>query len=893
MKTWYNKSIDEIVKEIDTNIESGLTKKEVNSSMQKYGYNKLNQKRRKTLVERVLNQFKDFMIIILIISAGLSSVLGYLNNEGIIDGVIILLVVFVNAIIGVVQENKANDSLEALKKMTANTVKVIRDNEVIEIDSKNLVIGDIVYIETGDFIPADIRLIDATNLYVNESSLTGESTSIEKNTNIIKNKVSIGDTKNMVFSGTFVTNGRGEGIVVNIGMKTKLGEIASMINQVPEVITPLKKRLEQLGKVLGIAAIIICSVMFIIGMFYNGEIMHLIMTSVAIAVAVIPEGLPAVFTIVLAVGVNKMAKKNAIIKNLSSVETLGSTTIICSDKTGTLTQNKMVIEKVFFDNKLYENKIDMATTLEKLITISVLCNDSMISHDGVIGDPTETSFINFARKLNIDTISLNDKMKRIKEIPFDSTRKLMTTVNKFDNKYIVCVKGAVDEILKISNEILIKDNIKNIGKYKNIIIKTNEQLANEALRVLGCAYKILDKIPDDNEMKSLENNLIYVGMVGMIDPPRECVKTSILNCKNAGITPIMITGDHKITAASIAMKLGIADNMSQVIEGAELDLLSDEEFDNKIYDYKVYARVAPSHKVRIVQCFQTHGEVVAMSGDGVNDAPALKNADIGVAMGITGTDVSKEASDIILTDDNFSSIVDAVFEGRQTYRNIVKSIEYLLSSNLAEVFVLFLATLFTPIIASVCGITDLAHLVPLLPIHILWINLVTDSLPALALSVDPASKELMDPKVLKNNKVLFNKSRMYRIIYQGIMVGILTLIGFIIGLNTPNIDDVTKIMTGQTMAFLVLSFTQLTHIFNVREEAKSIFTSNPFNNSKLIFSILFSIFLMSIIYLVPFLRNIFGIAILSLNNFFVIIILALLPIVIVEILKIFRLNGND
>ena len=898
---WFNKSIEEAEKILETNIQNGLTENDVKTKREKYGLNMLKAKKKASLLQRFIEQFKDFSIIVLIIAAIVSGFVGISQGEGMTDTIIILIVVLANAIIGIAQESKAEKSLEALQKLTDHASKVIRDGKIKVIPAKELVPGDIVVLDTGDYIPADLRVIEAVNLKAQESSLTGESVPVEKTTKTIeKTDVGIGDRTNMLFSSSLVTYGRGKGIVVQTGMNTEVGKIAGMLDNTEKQITPLQEKLNKLGKTLGIAALAICAFIFIIGLIQGKEPINMFMTAVSLAVAAIPEGLVAVSTIVLAIGVQKMVKKNAIVKKLPAVETLGSATVICSDKTGTLTQNKMTVEKIFINGEtkeLAEYKENINEDLKKLIFANMLCNDTKISTDGILtGDPTETALVDMAFKLDFDP-SVYDRMPRIQEIPFDSDRKLMTTVNEVNGKYIVYTKGGMDELIGICNSYILNGEIKNnIEEYKNIITKNNEQMAKEALRVLACAYKEIDHKPTKEDMENIEKDLIFVGMVGMIDPPREEAKIAVEKCKTAGIKTVMITGDHKITATAIAKKLGILENEDEAITGADLEKMTDEELEKNVRKYSVYARVSPEHKVRIVKAWQKNGEIVAMTGDGVNDSPALKTANIGCAMGVVGTDVAKEAADVILTDDNFATIVSAVEEGRRIYDNILKVIQFLLSSNVGEVIVLFLATLLTPFFAKWFGITDVVHLEILLPIHILWINLVTDSLPALALAFDPANEGIMKRKPAKPGKGVFTKGMTWRVIYQGAMIGLLTLAAFMIGLATTKEPinglslDESKIEVGQTMAFITLAMSELVHIFNIRDNKKSIFKTKIFNNSKLIWAILASAALMFAILFIPALREIFSIPILPTGNILELVLLVFAPIVIVEIFKLLKIN---
>ena len=922
---WFNKGISQVEKELQTNIKEGLTEEQVKANYEKYGMNELKQKKKKSLFVKFLEQFKDFMIIVLIIAAIVSGAVGIAEGEGITDTIIILIVVVLNAIIGVVQESKAEKSLEALQKLSAHASKVVRNGKVAVVQSRELVPGDVVVLDTGDYVPADLRIVESANLKSQEASLTGESVPVDKNTETIDDeKVSLGDRTNMLFSSSLITYGRGKGIVVETGMNTEVGKIAKIISDTEGTETPLQTKLNKLGKTLGIAALAICIVIFIIGIAYGKDVIDMFMTAVSLAVAAIPEGLAAVSTIVLAIGVQRMVKKNAIIKKLPAVETLGSATVICSDKTGTLTQNKMTVQKVFVNNEVVEAKDikDISNELDRLMQVCTLCNDTKIGAERELtGDPTETALIDLGFKINFDVKEVLE-LKRVKEIPFDSDRKLMTTVNKVGEKYFVYTKGGIDELLARCNSYIVNGEIKtDLDKYKAEINKYNVDMAKDALRVLAMAYKEMDHEPTDEEMKNIENDLIFVGMVGMIDPPREEVKVAVEKCKTAGIKTVMITGDHKITAVAIAKALGILENEDEAITGSELEEMSDEDLTKNIRKYSVYARVSPEHKVRIVKAWQANGEIVAMTGDGVNDAPALKTADIGCAMGIVGTDVSKEAADVILTDDNFATIVSSVEEGRRIYDNILKAIQFLLSSNVGEIIVLFLAILITPWLGSTFNI-DIGLIEVLLPIHILWINLVTDSLPALALAVDPAEDDVMKRKP-KKQKGIFTKGMSFRVVYQGIMIGLLTLAAFIIGIATPeenlptmvkidgtlygveeveNLDEAlangaeyvenqeVKVEIGQTMAFMVLAFSELVHVFNIRNNKKSVFKTHPFNNKMLLLAIGASAALMLIILLVPALRHIFSIPILPMGNLIETILLIIAPLVIVEVFKLLKIN---
>ena len=925
-KNWFNKEIKDVETELKTDLENGLSSKQVEENKAKYGENELQEKKKEPLIKKFIAQFKDFSIIVLIIAAIVSGVVGVAQGEGFTDTIIILIVVLLNAVIGVAQESKAEKSLEALRKLSEHAAKVVRDGKEQVIPARELVSGDLVIIETGDYVSADLRIIEAVNLKSQESSLTGESVPVEKSIEAIEGEeIGIGDRVNMLFSSSLITYGRGKAIVVETGMNTEVGKIAGMLNNTEKQETPLQRRLNSLGKTLGIAALAICAFIFVLGLLQGKDVISMFMTAVSLAVAVIPEGLVAVSTIVLAIGVQKMVKKNAIVKKLPAVETLGSSTVICSDKTGTLTQNKMTVEKVFCNDVTVDvNKVETTEDFNKLVYNCMLCNDSRMLETGELaGDPTETALIDMAFNLEYQEAIVRENL-RVEEVPFDSNRKLMTTVNENNGKYRVYTKGGVDELLARCNSYLFKGEIRtNLEDYSRWIRENNENMAKDALRVLAFAYKDIDHMPSKEEMETIESGLTFIGMVGMIDPPREEAKKAVEKCKHAGIKTVMITGDHKITAVAIAKKLEILENEDEALTGLELDKISDEELTKNIRKYSVYARVSPEHKVRIVKAWQANGEIVAMTGDGVNDSPALKTADIGCAMGKVGTEVAKEAADVILTDDNFATIVSAVEEGRRIYDNILKVIQFLISCNVGEVIVLLLATLFAPLMAKTFGISDVTMIQLLLPIHILWINLVTDTFPALALAFDPANRDIMDRKPIKKDEGIFTKGRTFRIIYQGAMIGILTLSAFIIGLATPdsklptmvkyegetiaveeidNLEEIlanggeyvskeeTKIEIGQTMAFMVLAFSELVHVFNIRDNKNSIFKTGILGNSILIWAVLASAFLMAIILAVPALRHIFSIPILPMNNMIETIALIIAPVVIVELMKLFKIN---
>ncbi|WP_111930645.1 calcium-translocating P-type ATPase, PMCA-type [Clostridium tertium] len=865
---WFNKSSEEIIKELSSNVINGLSSADAKLILEKNGPNKLQGKKKKSTFQLFLSQINDAMIYILLVAAVISAIVGEIS-----DAIIILIVIFVNAIIGVIQESKAEKALEALKSMSTPKALVKRDGSIIEIPSEEVVVGDIVIIDAGRYIPADLRLIESANLKIEESAFTGESVPAEKNSDIInkENDVPIGDQHNMAFMSTLATYGRGTGIVIATGMDTQIGKIAKMLDAEDENTTPLQKKLAQLGKTLGFAAVGISIVMFIVSMFQGRDFLEMFMTSISLAVAAIPEGLPAIVAIVLALGVQRMIKENAIIRKLPSVETLGSVNIICSDKTGTLTINKMTVKKFYINGETKNlEEIDIKNDESKLLVDGmILCNDAT-SKDGVqTGDPTEVALIDVGNKINIFKEDLNKAHKRVNEIPFDSDRKLMTTVNTYDKGFNVFTKGAIDSILKISNKILINGEIKDFTKEeKEKVLMASNLMSDDALRVLALGYKVIDT--EHVAIDDLEKDLIFVGLMGMIDPPREEVKGSIQVSKNAGIRTIMITGDHKNTAVAIAKELGIANDISEAMSGSEIDTYSDEEFTKIVNNYRVFARVSPEHKVKIVKAFKAHGNIVSMTGDGVNDAPSLKAADIGVAMGITGTDVAKGAADMVLTDDNFTTIVSAVEEGRNIFNNIKKSILFLLSCNLGEVVALFVAIL-------------LNWAAPLLPIHILWVNLITDSFPALSLGVDPGDKGVMDLPPRNPKESLFAGRMGKLLILNGILIGITTLFAFVLGEYLyPD-----SLRHAQTMAFVVLSVSQLFYSLAMRNETKSLFQVGVFKNKWLIGSVLLGILLQLAIITIPFTASVFKVYPLTLTDWGIVILISLIPFVINEIIKIF------
>lgn len=893
MTQFYNKKNAEIFEHFKVTQDTGLSTEEAKRRVEEYGYNQLQSKSKKTFASMFLAQFKSFMIVILLIAAVVSGITGIIDGEGLLDTFVILGILILNALIGAIQEQKAQSSLDALKNLTAPVTKVFRDGSVKEIPTKELVPGDIVILETGAIVPADIRLFETVNLKIQESAMTGESVPVDKNTaTLAGDNLALGDRTNMAFASGMVTYGRGRGVVVSTGMQTEVGKIASMIQQADDTETPMKKRLEELGKVLGIAALVICGVIFLVGILYGNSVLSMFMTAVSLAVAAIPEGLPAISTVVMAIGVQRLVKRNAIIRTLPSVETLGSATVICSDKTGTLTQNKMTVVEVYTNHTT--RKFDAASqdiTLNeeenKLLSIAVLCTDAHLRtlEDGThktAGDPTETALLDVGLKFGIDKNLVEKSFSRVAEIPFDSERKRMTTVNKESEEseeseetgVTVNVKGGLDEVLSVCSRILENgavreltlDDIKKINS-------VNERMAGSALRVLAMAYKELSGLPSQIDIDTLENELIFTGLIGMIDPARPEVIEAVARCTAAGIRPVMITGDHKITAMAIAREIGIFKEGDEAITGSELELISDSDLFKNVKRFSVYARVAPEHKVRIVKAWQKHNEVVAMTGDGVNDAPALKQADIGAAMGIVGTDVAKDASDMILTDDNFATIVSAVEEGRRIYDNILKAIQFLLSTNVGEIFLLLVASV-------------LNWGTPLLPIHILWVNLVTDSLPALALSVDPAEKDIMNRKPRNSKNGFMTKGMIWRTIYQGIMLGAIPLVAYRIGLRDGGES------LGQTMAFTSLVFAQLMHVRNLHSNKKSAFRISPMKNKPLIGAIVVSAALMLMVLLVTPVRESFRLSVMDGNHWWLVVGMSAIPIFVVEIFKLFKINGT-
>ena len=871
-----------VIQQLQTDAPAGLSEGQVNQKRTQYGENKLREKKKKTNFQRFIDQFKDAMILILLTAAAISFIVACVerNPKEFFEPLLILLIVVLNAVLGVMQESKAEKALDALKGLSAPHARVIRDGVEKVIDASDLVPGDIIRLEAGDFVPADARLIRSVSLKSEESALTGESVPSEKDASlIVDEKAPLGDRTNMVFSGCSITYGTALAVVTATGMETEMGRIANLLDGEEEGQTPLQQKLAQLGKYLGFLALAACGVVFVVGMINKIPVLEIFMTAVSLAVSAIPEGLPAIVTIVLSIGVQRMVKKNAIIRRLPAVETLGSASVICSDKTGTLTQNRMTLVKAYVDGNgdLEPISNQNSDAVCKLLKYGTLCCDGSVVFNGVqeqhIGDPTETAIVLAAHKNGMPKEELNKQYPRLAEIPFDSDRKLMTTVCRIDDKTVVIVKGAFDVM---ASRCIAGD----IQKAKQF----TDSMSGDALRVLAIAYKVIDEIPENPTPEALESELIFMGLVGMIDPPRPEAKDAVAVCRRAGIKPVMITGDHVVTASAIAKELGILLPGDRAITGAELDAMTDDELDEQVEYISVYARVSPENKIRIVKAWQRKGQVVSMTGDGVNDAPALKAADIGCAMGITGTDVAKGAADMTLTDDNFATIVDAVREGRGIYANIKKVVGFLLGTNIGEVLTVFAAML-------------LFHVSPLVSMQLLWINLVTDSLPAIALGMEPVEKDIMDRKPKPKTEGIFANGLGVRVVLQGFMFGLLTLIAFVCGVSASGIsfeqmlggallsgnDD--ALQNGQTMAFIVLALSQVVQAFNMRSE-HSLFKIGFFTNSTLNKAALISIALVAVVVFTP-VREIFKLNALGIEQYLICLGLILVPLVVMELAKLF------
>lgn len=858
---FHSAKLQDIARELSSDLSRGLNENEVNGRREKYGENRLKEKAKKSFIQRFFDQFKDVMILILIAAAVVSFVVACVEGEPkeFFEPVLILLIVLLNAFMGVIQENKAEKALDALKGLSSPHARVIRDGTEKMIESWELVPGDIIKLESGDFVPADARLIQSASLKSEESALTGESVPSEKYADAaVEEKAPLGDRSNMVFSGCSITYGTAAAIVTSTGMNTEMGKIAGLLDNEMDTQTPLQKRLAQLGKYLGVVALAACAVIFVVGLVNGIPVMEIFMTSVSLAVSAIPEGLPAIVTIVLSIGVQRMVKKNAIIRRLPAVETLGSASIICSDKTGTLTQNRMTLVRAYVDAKTEEINDNNSDEVKKLLMYGTLCSDGSVifTDEGEqhIGDPTETAIVLAAHKNGMPKDVLAKEFPRIAEIPFDSDRKLMTTVQTIGGRLLVIVKGAFD----IMASRCVSGDIESARRI-------NDEMSSSALRVLAVAYKEIDSLPQEITPENLENDLTLLGLVGMIDPPRPEAKEAVATCRKAGIRPVMITGDHVVTASAIAKELGILSEGDRAITGAELDAMTDSELDAHVQEISVYARVSPENKIRIVKSWQRKGQVVSMTGDGVNDAPALKAADIGCAMGITGTDVAKGAADMTLTDDNFSTIVHAVREGRGIYANIKKVVGFLLGTNIGEIVTVFAAMV-------------LWHKTPLLSIQLLWINLVTDSLPAISLGMEPVEEGIMNVPPKPKDEGLFAHGLGLRVILQGLMFGLLTLAGFLIGERATG-----SLAGGQTLAFMVLSLSQIIQAFNMRSD-RSLSKIGVFTNHKLNWACLISIIMVSVVLFTP-IGMAFSIVTLPAGIYAAGLGLCLVPVVIMELSK--------
>ena len=874
---WYTIDTEEIISELNSNKE-GLTGGEAKKRLTENGYNKLLEAKKRGIFLRFVDQFKNVMIIVLIMAAFLSSIVSYMENEPLTDTIIILVVVMLNAILGVAQESKAEKAIEALKSMSLPYIKVKRDGKILSVKVEELVIGDIVLIEAGDYVPADMRITESHSLKIEESSLTGESVPVDKYADTLKTEsdIALGDRINMLYSGSSCVYGRGEGIVTEVGMNTELGKIAEAISGIDTEETPLQQKMRELSKMISIIVVVIAFVMVIVGIIQGRPILDVFMLAIALAVAAIPEGLAAVITITLAVGVQKMAKEKSIIRKLSAVEALGSTEVICSDKTGTLTQNKMTVRKIYVDNKLIDVTNDdnlSKLNIDVFSKIFTLCNDTRLSeedgHKVLLGDPTETALISFAERINIDKNQYEKIYKRVEEVPFDSVRKMMCTVNEVDGKYMICSKGAIESIIDNCKYILINDEVKDLTEdIKNNILSENLNLAENALRILGFAYKFEETeliIKTQDDMKTLESDLIFVGMTGMIDPPRPEAKEAVKQCFEAGMIPVMITGDNIDTAIAIAMELGILKDSTQAVTGLDVDKMSDEELLKKVIDIRVYARVSPENKIRIIKSWKKNGRTVAMTGDGVNDAPALKGADIGIGMGITGTEVSKSVSSMILADDNFATIVVAVKEGRRIYTNIQNVIVYLLASNLAEILIIFFATLMDKTL--------------LLPIQILWINLVTDTIPAIALGFEKEQPGIMKQKPRKKTEKFFNSFLTSRIVIPAILKTIIIFVLYII------VERSHGAVIASGAVFVTLATIEILFSFICRSDREPIYKIGFFSNKYMVICVVATLVIQYAMLMIPMTREWLKVDTTPSDVYVLILFVSLISIIIFEFVK--------
>ena len=872
MKEIYQQPVEEVFERVKGNI-SGLTSEQVKASREKCGWNELAEGKKKNILQIFLEQYKDFLVLILIASAIISGILGDVESAA-----VIVIVITINAILGTVQTVKAEQSLQSLKKLSGPEAKVLRDGSAVQIPARELVIGDVILLEAGDMIPADGRLIENASLKVDESALTGESLAVEKSIEIIPTEVPLGDRKNMLFSGSFVTYGRGRAVVTDIGMQTEVGKIAGLLKSTSEKQTPLQASLEVFGKKLSIIILIFCGFLFAINVFRGEKISSAFMFAVALAVAAIPEALSSIVTIVLSFGTQKMAKEHAIIRKLQAVEGLGSVSVICSDKTGTLTQNKMTVEDYYIDGKrIPAAAIDIADPAQRcLLDYSILCNDSTNENGVEIGDPTETALINLGSRYGVEAASVRKQYPRIGELPFDSDRKMMSTRHLIDGEDRIIVKGAVDNLLERTERIWTKDGVRDItAEDKDKIQRQNQEFSMEGLRVLAFTYR---EIPENHTLTiEDENHLVFLGLIAMMDPPREESKTAVTECIKAGIRPVMITGDHKITAAAIAKRVGILHDLSEACEGADIEKMSDEELREFVPNISVYARVSPEHKIRIVRAWQEKGKIVAMTGDGVNDAPALKQADIGVAMGITGTEVAKDAAAMVLTDDNFATIVKAVENGRNLYQNIKNAIQFLLSGNFGAIL--------TVLCASIAGLP-----VPFAPVHLLFINLLTDSLPAIALGMEPHRSEVMNEKPRSADESILTKDFLSKIGLEGFVIGAMTMIGFLTGYHQNGA------LLGSTYAFGTLCLARLFHGFNCKSDHPVIFTKVFFNNKWLQGAFVLGAVLITAVLTIPGLHRVFNVESLNLMQLGCVYLYAFASLLIIQLLKYirmrFRKNGE-
>lgn len=868
MNIFYNQTSEEVMKNLQVN-DKGLNDLEIKNRREKYGFNELSEGAKKSHLQIFLEQFKDFLVLILIGAAIISSFLGKFEST-----LVILVVVIINAILGTVQHIKAEQSLSSLKALSSPIAKVLRNGKKLEIPSREILVGDILFLDAGDYVSADGRIIENYSLQINESSLTGESESVLKLTEVINEEnVSIGDRKNMVFSGSFVTYGRAVIVVTAIGMGTEIGKIANLLESAKEKKTPLQVNLDNFGKKLAYVILVISAIVFALNIFRGQAIMDSLMFAVSLAVAAIPEALSSIVTIVLALGTQKMSHENAIIRKLHAVESLGSISVICSDKTGTLTQNKMTVQKVYVDEKIVpHDKLDHDKLLEKnLVLMALLCNDAVTAENKEIGDPTEVALVNLGEIYDLDELDIRKNYPRVSEVPFDSDRKLMSTANKLKDKTYMITKGALDVLLSRTSNIVTSSGVKPLTeKDKKEIEKVNKEFSQSGLRVLAFAYKEIEN--GKTVGVTDENDLIFVGLISMMDPPRIESATAVASCIKAGIKPVMITGDHKITASAIAKQIGILNNESEAMEGYELDSISDEDLKTKVENISVYARVSPEHKIRIVRAWQEKGNVVAMTGDGVNDAPALKQADIGIAMGITGTEVAKDAAAMVLMDDNFSTIVKAISNGRSIYSNIKNSIKFLLSGNTAGILSVLYASL-------------LALPIPFAPVHLLFINLVTDSLPAIAIGLEPHNKNIMNEKPRDISSPILNKSFAIEVIMEGLLITISTMTAFHIGLSTGNH------IVASTMAFATLCLSRLFHGFNSRSQ-ESIFRIGVFSNRYLWIATILGALLLELILRFKPLMGVFEVAILTSNQHALVYGLSLVPLILIQIYKLLFVKAH-